>query len=118
MYRSGTLAIVSKPVSPLDLDAPALPIGVATIGAERSDRTSLSRKPGPRSGQRCVGGDRDGRPVGQGDEAVSGVLDWQRREPEPSADRRGHALPGVGGRAPGDGAPLGTVDSGFEVDGF
>jgi hypothetical protein len=50
-------------------------------------------------------GDSDGRPVGQGEEAVPGVLDWQRREPEHRADRRGHALPGVGGRAQGTAHP-------------
>jgi hypothetical protein len=94
--------------------APNGPIRVTTISAERSDRTSSSRKPGPRSDSALSSGERDGRSVGQGVEVVSGVLDWHRREPEHSADRRGHAFPGVGGRA--QGAPLTTVDSGFEVD--
>jgi hypothetical protein len=78
-----------------------LPIRVTAISAERSDRTSSSRSRVHAPNSALSAGDRDCRPVGQGEEVVYGVLDWHRREPEHSADRRGHAFPGVDGRAHG-----------------
>jgi hypothetical protein len=61
-------------------------------------------------------GDRVGRPVGQGEEVVSGVLDGRRWEPEYSADRRAMRN-SVSVDAP-SGAPLRTVAPGFEVEVF
>jgi hypothetical protein len=47
---------------------------------------------------------------------MSGPLDRRRRERENIAEQRGHAFPGVGGRALVDVALLSAVDPGFEVD--
>ena len=98
---------------------PYLPIRAMAFGAERGGRTSSSRKPRPRSEQRSVGGRsrwstcRAGRRSRAGESSTG-------TDGSPSTARTGGAmrLPGGGGRAPGDGAPLSTVDTGLAVDVF